>query len=294
MSQINNPFIAVGVGKDATAEEINAAWRTAAKRLHPDRHPNSNRDELERLTTQMSILNASYQLLRDDLEGMRQTFYPDTSVNAGAQRPGESAAQFRSAPVHPSPETACQACGSMNAIDVGFVGQVGMLITRQVSNVEARLCKYCAQSIGRRYQSLTMVQGWWGAIAFLSNIFYIFLNALALNKVSRLPNPVAPLGFVTSPSDPGRAVMKRPMSWVAPVLLVAVLAIAASTGPAPSQTFSVGECVAEDQGSVTPVSCSTPHLGFITEATSNYQACPATTDTAVTTRGVTYCIDFDQ
>ena len=294
MSQINNPFIAVGVGKDATAEEISAAWRTAAKRLHPDRHPNSNREELERLTTQMSILNASYQLLRDDLEGMRRTFYPENSVNAGAQRPGESAAQFRAAPVHPSPETACQACGSMNAINVGFVGQVGMLITRRVSNVEARLCKFCAQSIGRRYQSLTLVQGWWGLIAFLSNIFYILANALALNKVRRLPNPVAPLGFVTSPSDPGRAVMKRPLSWVAPILFAAVLAIGASTDPAPPQTFSVGECVSIDQGSVTPVSCSTPHLGFITEATSNYQACPAGTDNAVRTLGVTYCIDFDQ
>ena len=294
MSQIVNPFIAVGVGKDATAEEISAAWRTAAKRLHPDRHPNSNREELERLTTQMSILNASYQLLRDDLEGMRRTFYPENSVNAGAQRPGESAAQFRAAPVHPSPETACQACGSMNAINVGFVGQVGMLITRRVSNVEARLCKFCAQSIGRRYQSLTLVQGWWGLIAFLSNIFYILANALALNKVRRLPNPVAPLGFVTSPSDPGRAVMKRPLSWVAPILFAAVLAIGASTDPAPPQTFSVGECVSIDQGNVSPISCSTPHLGFITEATSNYQACPAGTDNAVRTLGVTYCIDFDQ
>ena len=88
--------------------------------------------------------------------------------------------------------------------------------------------------------------------------------------------------------------MKRPLSWVAPILFAAVLAIGASTDPAPPQTFSVGECVSIDQGNVSPISCQSNHAGLITASESDPKFCADNTEGFVNDLGVTFCIDTDQ
>lgn len=58
-----DPYLLLGVSRDAAEEEIRAAWRRLALELHPDLHP---RDESAH--ERFQDLAAAYQLLRDPLQ----------------------------------------------------------------------------------------------------------------------------------------------------------------------------------------------------------------------------------
>jgi hypothetical protein len=58
-------FEVLGVDKDASDEEIAAAYRERAKRLHPDQHPNASPAEQAKWSAAMAQLNEAWDALRD-------------------------------------------------------------------------------------------------------------------------------------------------------------------------------------------------------------------------------------
>jgi curved DNA-binding protein CbpA len=74
MFQTENPFSVLGIPITASSEEVAAAWKVKVKQLHPDRYPNAPEEILEKLTGQVSRVNAAYEVLKRDLEGTRRIF----------------------------------------------------------------------------------------------------------------------------------------------------------------------------------------------------------------------------
>lgn len=73
---VRDPFGVLGVGHDASAGEIDDAWRTKVRRLHPDANPGANETELRRLTALAAELNDAHARLKNDLAGERRRWAP--------------------------------------------------------------------------------------------------------------------------------------------------------------------------------------------------------------------------
>jgi hypothetical protein len=74
-----DPLATLGLGVSATPEEVAAAYRSLAKRWHPDRA--GNRPEAAR---RMAEINAAYDLLRDGLEPRREHAQGSPTAAPGA------------------------------------------------------------------------------------------------------------------------------------------------------------------------------------------------------------------
>jgi hypothetical protein len=288
MFQTENPFSVLGIPITASSEEVAAAWKVKVKQLHPDRYPNAPEEILEKLTGQVSRVNAAYEVLKRDLEGTRRIFAEPNLQNDYYESNFESTGRF------------------------SFTRQVGLIFMRRVGKFEARLCKNCALALGREYQSKTITTGWWGTISFFANFAYIAQNAGELMKAKRLKDPESPIGFRTSPLDPGLNIAQRPFTWVGPVIIAVVFGIAAVNGggsessgnsstykpstytPTPTSPvtydWEVGNCVSFGS-MVYPVSCNAVHSGKIVATSYSSQSCPLATESYVVYSGRTYCID---
>lgn len=302
MDQADNPFSVLGVPIDASLEEINAAWKAKVKKLHPDRYPEAPPEIVARLNEEMSRVNAAHKMLNDDLPQMRARFSPDAS---GADHQPDSASRHARPSDFRMPTNLCEVCGSVNTDVFKFTRQIGLILMRRVGRVEARLCRDCALTIGREYQSRTLSTGWWGAISFFANIAYIFSNASELNRASRLKWPASVPGYRSRPLDPGNSVFARPISWIGPAIIGIVLALIVASGanqsqdnsfdgfiPAPRVGFAVGNCVV-GFSSFSAVTCDEPHTGKIVERVSTQFDCPITAESFVTVNGGVLCIDED-
>lgn len=61
-----DPYAALGVGPDASPEDVARAYRELAKRLHPDRRPGD-----ERAAARMAEVNAAYAAIQRGADGPR-------------------------------------------------------------------------------------------------------------------------------------------------------------------------------------------------------------------------------
>ena len=313
MFQSENPFSVLGVQITATSEEITAAWKVKVKQLHPDRYPNAPEEILKKLTDEVSRVNAAYDILKRDLEGARRVF-AEPNLQEEYYEPNfeSTSSRHKKPPYQRVVEVGCEVCGSLETDRFSFTRQVGLIFMRRVGKFEARLCKNCALALGREYQSKTITTGWWGTISFLANFVYIAQNAGELMKAKRLNDPESPVGFRTSPLDPGLNIAQRPFTWVGPIIFALAIVIGAANGSSsessgssstfepstftPSPTISVtydwevGNCVSFGS-MVYPVSCSSVHSGKIVSTSYSAQGCPLATESYVDYGGRTYCID---
>jgi hypothetical protein len=73
----------------------------------------------------------------------------------------------------------CQGCGVEAPTKyVAFYQNIGMLVVRQMRQIEGNLCRNC---IGEHFWSLTgwgLLTGWWGTISFVINPFLILNNVI--------------------------------------------------------------------------------------------------------------------
>jgi hypothetical protein len=313
MFQTENPFSVLGIPITASSEEVAAAWKVKVEQLHPDRYPNAPEEILEKLTGQVSRVNAAYEVLKRDLEGTRRIFAEPNLQNDYYESNFESTgSRHKKPPFQRVVETGCEVCGSLETDRFSFTRQVGLIFMRRVGKFEARLCKNCALALGREYQSKTITTGWWGTISFFANFAYIAQNAGELMKAKRLKDPESPVGFRTSPLDPGLNIAQRPVTWLGPIVIAVVFGIAAVNGggsessgnsstykpstytPTPTSPvaydWDVGNCVSFGS-MVYPVSCSSVHSGKIVATSYSSQSCPLATESYVVYNGRTYCID---
>ena len=304
MSEQDNPFEILGVGADASLEEITAAWRTKARNLHPDRFPDVSADVAGSLNREMARVNEAYTRIKNDPDGMRLRFGSPAGAGSGWSSGASRGGGPDPDPVRRRPEgPVCDLCSSVNTRSFVFTRQVGMVFQRRVGTVKALLCRDCAQAIGRDFQSRTMTTGWWGLLSLPTNIFYLLRNTYSLFKAWRLEQPAPPPGFVTFPADPGRQVLLRPFSWVGPVVLAVWMIVGSATSDtepvrrepsAPvvaTPRWAPGWCVSGSE-SLVPVSCKAPNNGIILSRVTSPSLCEPAADTYVTVDYTTYlCID---
>jgi hypothetical protein len=143
---------------------------------------------------------------------------------------------------------------------------IGMLFLRRTKTARAYVCRDCGISLFRKFQSATMLTGWWGFISFFLNFGTLWSNDNERRKLHALGAPRPPAARTaqtprTTPLAVGRPVLFRPQSVgiVAAALAIAVLfgvvgRDSASTGAGP--VVSVGTCGRIDGSQVRyPVDC---------------------------------------
>ncbi len=74
---MDDPYAILGVKPGVPADELAAAYRSQAKRWHPDRNPD------EESVRRMAQVNAAYDLLRAGGESPTSSSRPQTSASAG-------------------------------------------------------------------------------------------------------------------------------------------------------------------------------------------------------------------
>ena len=89
---MRDPFGVLGVAHDASAAEIDEAWRTRMRRLHPDANPGAGETELRRLTALAAEVNDAHARLRNNLAAERARWSPaqpgaPTSPGLGSDTP---------------------------------------------------------------------------------------------------------------------------------------------------------------------------------------------------------------
>jgi len=146
-----NPHDILGVAPGATPAQIDVAWKTQLRKVHPDRHPDASPAELAELARRTASVN-------------------------------EARDQLLAAPTRPRPTVArCAECGATPARAVSF--RTSGWLHRQV--VTGVLCKPCALHHGRATQNQVLAGFWllrFGVIALM-------VNAAALVTVATLADP---------------------------------------------------------------------------------------------------------
>lgn len=181
------------------------------------------------------------------------------------------------------PKLTCDVCGGQPAINCVFREQVGFVVARNLKTVHRSLCKYCAQSVGRRFQTKTVLTGWWGLLSAITNTWYVIENAIHLARAARLSAPVRAIELEILGPQPGRPIFKRWRFWIAPigVLAVAIGAISdSSDSNQPKQlvpTWSPGYCIQKSDDGYVPVECSKRHEFIIVGTGGTPTDCNAST-----------------
>jgi hypothetical protein len=302
MREIENPFAVLGVEVDASMDAINNAWKEKVKKLHPDRYPDAPEVIVSKLNEETSRVNVAYQLLKDDLERMRAMFAPSAGSSTQQEQP-TSHERSRENRHRRVPTNSCEVCASLNTEIFEFTRQTGFIFARNVGTMSARLCRGCATAIGRTYQSRTLTTGWWGVLSAPTNLFYVIKNAQQLFRASKLPDPVAPPGFRTTPLPGGKPIFYRPVSWIGIIVIGLIIFAAASedqgTGSGnnspptvglPRAEWQVGNCVS-GYSTVFPVPCTESNSGRIVSVGASELSCQGIADSYVFRDGVYYCID---
>jgi len=77
----------IGVSHDATTEEINAAYKRAALKHHPDRHANKPDEEKNAHASSFKAVKEAHEVLSDREKRMRYDMYGHAGVNGAAGVP---------------------------------------------------------------------------------------------------------------------------------------------------------------------------------------------------------------
>ena len=191
----------------------------------------------------------------------------------------------------------CEVCRKPHAKVVTFTQNVGKLFLRSKYEVIRCLCPQCTISVGRHVQSKTLATGWWGTISLFVNIGAVLSNSSELWKAhakSRRLN----IDLQSVDSLPiGRPVLLRPMSWVGPIVIAIVIAMAVQKEKeSASRQWSVGNCVERSHVSTqsfVPIGCSESHFGKIIGHVEDSARCPINAEYSAGESGDVYCIDTD-
>jgi preprotein translocase subunit Sec63 len=89
-----DPFEVLGIRRDASPEQIRAAYREQVARYHPDKHRGNPLEELA--AAKLVAINRAYEILSDDRQRARYRVSPAPSGDGSPSAPG-------SAPIAPSP-----------------------------------------------------------------------------------------------------------------------------------------------------------------------------------------------
>jgi DnaJ-class molecular chaperone len=81
-----NPFEVLGVSSMVTSEELTKAYRTLAKKYHPDRYQERSEKVRRAAEQRMAELNEAYKLARERLARRDEGYYDDEDGGGGGRR----------------------------------------------------------------------------------------------------------------------------------------------------------------------------------------------------------------
>lgn len=166
----------------------------------------------------------------------------------------------------PPTGTACRACSAEDGVLYGFATVTGMVFRYRVEEFRGIWCPSCAQSVGRRAQSRTMLRGWFGLISAVVNVGTIVKNSTGLWRARSLSAGRSATLHNPATLDSGKPVFLRPgMAGAVAVLawLAWVTFAIATDATTEIDDLLVGDCLANPGYGlverVETIDCSQPH-----------------------------------
>src|SRR3954468_13103291 len=127
-STVFDPFEVLGIGRDASPEQIRTAYREQVARYHPDKHRGNPLEELA--AAKLVEINRAYEILSDEV---RRAEFEADRVRRPSRRPASTSA--RKAPARAAPATSA---GTKLVRSVGlvvtllFLLRFGLVLGREV------------------------------------------------------------------------------------------------------------------------------------------------------------------
>jgi hypothetical protein len=134
---------------------------------------------------------------------------------------------------------ACTYCGRQPAAQATFRWLVTVVIVAQSEYEKKWYCRDCGLAIYRTFCERTLVGGWWGVqglcvplVLFLNHVQFQYIRALPLPAYQTASFSVDTNGIAkaehtaaghTAPLDPGKPMLQRWTTYIAPAVLVLLL-----------------------------------------------------------------------
>lgn len=171
---VRGAYAILGLQPTATLAEAKRAFRTRAQLMHPDRVSAGLRQDAEGA---MAQLNEAWSLVREHLERHGPGLPPEDTPPAWR---GPSASSAAPPAVRPPFVGECDLCGWAPAAPIKLRRVTGAVIWHSRYIAEPELCRLCADGFFAESQAQTLMKGWWGVVAPLVNLYYIWENVQAI------------------------------------------------------------------------------------------------------------------
>ncbi|MDI1465454.1 hypothetical protein QEZ54_31245 [Catellatospora sp. KI3] len=195
----------------------------------------------------------------------------------------------------------CVMCHHLPAAPATVYQVSGVLVYLRWNRERGPFCRDCGTALFRDATARSLSGGVWHFLSPVLVPVVLARNLAARREFTRLdeprPHPVAAAPN-HRPLVPGRPVMRRPASWLAPVLLAALVALAPLTaGPGGQRYDQVGGCVSRSTplgryDAVRFVSCADKHDARIEAVVPDWTGCRG--HEYVTDGSRFYCITEDR
>lgn len=145
-------YAALGVGADAEAEEIRAAWRARAKESHPDHNRSAGAAE------EFQRYQQAYEVVGDPAKRAAYDRF------AARQRMSGSDAAITDQELHLIEPLFCESCGKVTAQPrfVIFLRTISFLFVTVRKPIGGVLCRACADKKMLSATLVTWLLAWWG------------------------------------------------------------------------------------------------------------------------------------
>lgn len=174
--------IILGVGEDASLEEIKRNYRFLIKTLHPDKLPKDS--EAQSLATQkLSRINFAWELLKNEEKQFSENYINETINNGEIKY--------------------CELCAHFPAIqqNVAYISTVKPWKFLVEESLDGIYCGACGESMCCYAISETLTKGWWSPFGLLNLPFTLFWNLKALYLFRQIGYPTGKVEGVAVEED---------------------------------------------------------------------------------------------
>lgn len=221
---MKNYYDILEVTPSSSQEQIKSQYRLLIQAWHPDRF---SKPEWKKIAEEKcKDFNEAYSALSDPVKRKQYDYQhgykadekvnPEKSNNAKSTqytdytppRKAETSSPPKTEPPiskPPKPPTSeqphfCESCGHItnHLRDVTFNENIGMLVMRRSRTIKGHFCKNCIDYYFWLFTGRTMLFGWWGAISFLVNIYYVLHNTFQYLLSRNLERP----GYTRTQGNP--------------------------------------------------------------------------------------------
>ncbi|WP_155374625.1 hypothetical protein [Catellatospora vulcania] len=192
----------------------------------------------------------------------------------------------------------CVVCGHTPAAEVSFYRHVGLVVYVRFTRIQGPFCRDCGLARMRDATAETITSGLWSPVSVVLAPLAFVRNLRGRRAVLALDEPVPRPDLPESnlaPLPPTRPVFRRVKTWLAPVFLAGLIAVATLVNdPSAEKLNVVGGCVKFDTfvtaDTADFVRCDEKHDAVITTIETSWEGCDGA-DGYVENLYRYYCLD---